>query len=160
MFDLASYLPYLVNRVGVRLANAFGKELAAFGVTLPMWRVMAALRDRRSSSVGRLSEATSIEVSTLSRLLAAMDRRGLVRRQRASADARSVIVELSEAGKHLTQRIIPKALRYQEIALRDFDGADATALKAMLVRVHENIAALEEEAPEGVERARAGASGR
>ena len=84
MFDLASYLPYLVNRVGVRLANAFGKELTTFGVTLPMWRVMAALRDRRSLSVGRLSEATSIEVSTLSRLLAAMDRRGLVRRQSAS----------------------------------------------------------------------------
>ncbi len=157
MFDLASYLPYLVNRVGVRLANAFGKELTTFGVTLPMWRVMAALRDRRSLSVGRLSEATSIEVSTLSRLLAAMDRRGLVRRQRASADARSVIVELSEAGKHLTLRIIPRALRYQEIALRDFDASDAAALKAMLVRVHQNIAALEEE---GAEAARSGTCGR
>jgi DNA-binding MarR family transcriptional regulator len=157
MFDLASYLPYLVNRVGVRLANAFGKELAAFGVTLPMWRVMAALRDRRRLSVGRLSEATSIEVSTLSRLLAAMGRRGLVRRRRARTDARSVIVELSEAGARLTQRIIPRALSYQEIALRGFAGSDAEALKAMLVSVHENIAALEEEGAAG---ARSGTSGR
>src|SRR5208282_6365190 len=80
MFDLASYLPYLVNRIGVRLAGAFGKELAAYGITLPMWRVLAALRHRGSQRVGRLAAATSIEVSTLSRLLAGMDRRGLVRR--------------------------------------------------------------------------------
>jgi DNA-binding MarR family transcriptional regulator len=78
-----------------------------------------------------------------------MDRRGLVRRRRAPADARSTIVELSTAGKHLTQRIVPKALYYQAVALRDFDRADAEALKAMLVRVHENIASLEEEVAAG-----------
>jgi hypothetical protein len=38
MFNLASYLPYLINRAGVRLAEAFGAELEAHGVTLPMWR--------------------------------------------------------------------------------------------------------------------------
>ncbi|MFI5024037.1 MAG: MarR family winged helix-turn-helix transcriptional regulator [Alphaproteobacteria bacterium] len=151
MFDLASYLPYLVNRIGVRLAGAFGKELAAYGITLPMWRVMAALRHRGSQRVGRLAAATSIEVSTLSRLLAGMDRRGLVRRQRASTDARRVLVELTQAGARLTQRIIPQALHYEDVALRDFDRADAEALKAMLVRVYDNIGALEEE---GLEKAR------
>jgi len=146
MFELAAHLPYLVNRLGVRLAQAFGKELAAFGVTLPMWRVMAVLHDCRQASVGRLSEATSIELSTLSRLLAAMDRRGLVRRRRASADARSIVVELSPAGARATRRIIPKAVRYQEIALDNFAPSDAEALKAMLVRVYLNVAALEEKA--------------
>ena len=145
-FELATYLPYLVNRLGVRLAFAFSKELAAFGVTLPMWRVMAALHDCREASVGRLSIATSIELSTLSRLLVAMERRGLLRRRRASGDARSVLVELSAAGARATRRIIPTAVRYQEIALRDFAPADAEALKAMLVRVYGNVAALEEEA--------------
>lgn len=152
MFDLASYLPYLVNRIGVRLAGAFGKELAAYGITLPMWRVLAALRQRGGQRVGRLAEATSIEVSTLSRLLAGMERRGLVRRERASEDARSVLVELTQAGARLTQRIIPQALHYEDVALRDFDRADAEALKNMLVRVYDNIGALEEEGLEKAQR--------
>ncbi len=142
MLDLASYLPYLINRAGVRLAEAFGKELAGHGVTLPMWRVMAALHARGTRRVGELAELTSIELSTLSRLLAAMDRRGLVERRRAEADARSVLVRLTPPGSRLTRRIIPEALRYEAVALNAFGQEEAEALKAMLRRVYENIAAL------------------
>ena len=144
MFDLASYLPYLVNRVGVRLALAFGRELDRHKIALPMWRVMAALRQRGSERMGRLAAATSIELSTLSRLVAGMERRGLVRRTRAREDARSVVVTLSESGARIAQKLVPKALRYEEMALKGFAQEEAEALKAMLARVYDNLGVLEE----------------
>ena len=42
--DLADYLPYLVNRVGSIVAEQFGEEaLAPHGLSIAMWRVLAAL---------------------------------------------------------------------------------------------------------------------
>jgi len=144
MFDLASYLPYLINRAGARLADTFGAEIEAHGITLPMWRVIAALHHKSGQRVGELAEMTSIEVSTLSRLLGSMERKELVLRQRSREDARTVLVELTEKGARLTCQIIPRALLYQEMALKDFTPAEIETIKALLIRIFKNINILSE----------------
>lgn len=143
MFDLASYLPYLVNRTGVRLAEAFSAELESFSITLPMWRVVAALDHKPRQRVGELAEMTSIEVSTLSRLLGSMERKGLVERERNYEDARTVTVDLTDLGERVTHQIIPLAKSYEELALSEFSAEEAAALKEMLIRVFRNLDSLE-----------------
>jgi DNA-binding MarR family transcriptional regulator len=146
-FDLTRYLPYLVNRTGVRIATAFGEELRAHAITLPMWRVLAALDHADGQRISDLAALISIDVSTLSRILDAMQEKGLVERRRGNGgDARVVTVHETAAGHALTGKLIPRARRYEEVALQGFTAAEAEALKAMLVRVYRNIAALEEEA--------------
>ena len=44
MGPLDTYLPYLLNRAGARIAAAFGEEMRPLGASLQMWRVLAALR--------------------------------------------------------------------------------------------------------------------
>ena len=46
MGPLGSYLPYLLNRAGVRIATSFGEAVRPLGATLQIWRVLAALRER------------------------------------------------------------------------------------------------------------------
>jgi DNA-binding MarR family transcriptional regulator len=146
-FDLSDYLPYLLNRAGSRIATAFTSEVRGHGITLPMWRAMAALYDHGEGvRVSWLSERTSIEVSTLSRVLDGLEGKKLVRRRRVAEDARAVHVELTAAGAKLTKRIIPLARRYEEVALAGLSKGEARALKALLVRLYDNMAALE--APE------------
>ena len=42
--DLDEYLPYLINRVGSVMALRFGEDvLAPVGLSIAMWRVLAAL---------------------------------------------------------------------------------------------------------------------
>ena len=154
MFDLASYLPYLINRAGARLADAFGTEIEAHEITLPMWRVMAALHHKTGQRVGELAEMTSIEVSTLSRLLGSMERKELARRRRSREDARTVLVDLTERGARLTGEIIPRALHYQAMALKDFSPAEIETLRALLIRIFNNIDILAERTPH-LERRRA-----
>ena len=143
MGPLDSYLPYLLNRAGARIAAAFSEEVRLLGATLQMWRVLAALREGDGRRMGDLSETTSIEVSTLTRLVDNMEKKGLVARRRDAADARVVALHATPAGRRLTQRITPIAERYESVALAGFTAAEADILKAALRRLYSNMAALE-----------------
>ncbi len=143
MGPLNSYLPYLLNRAGARIAAAFSEEVRPLGATLQMWRVLAALREGDGRRMGDLSETTSIEVSTLTRLVDNMEKKGLVARRRDAADARVVALHVTPAGRRLTQRITPIAERYESVALAGFTAAEADILKAALRRLYRNMAALE-----------------
>ena len=138
MFDLARFLPYHINRTGVRLATAFGDDLQRYGLTVTMWRVLAVLWHRGELKVTDLIVDTSIEQSTLSRLLVAMEKKHLLTRRRNTSDARTVIVQLTPAGKKLTKELIPYALRNERIALRGFAPEEVDQLLSMLSRVYEN----------------------
>ena len=143
MGPLDSYLPYLLNRAGARIAAAFSEEVRPLGATLQMWRVLAALRERDGRRMGDLSETTSIEVSTLTRLVDNMEKKGLVARRRDAGDARVVMLHVTAAGRRLTQRILPIAERYESVALAGFNAAEAEILKAALRRLYVNMEALE-----------------
>jgi MarR family transcriptional regulator, organic hydroperoxide resistance regulator len=142
MGPLDSYLPYLLNRAGQRIATSFGEEVRPLGATLQMWRVLAALRERDGRRMGDLSQTTSIEVSTLTRLVDNMEQKGLVARRRDGDDARVVLLHATPAGRRLTQRILPIAERYETVALAGFNAAEAEALKAALRRLYVNMEGL------------------
>lgn len=143
MGPLDSYLPYLLNRAGVRIATAFGEEVRPLGASLQMWRVLAALREKDGRRMGDLSATTSIEVSTLTRLVDQMEKKGLVARRRDAADARAVALFVTAAGRRLTRRIMPIAERYERVALDGFGAREAAVLKAALRRLYANMEPLE-----------------
>jgi DNA-binding MarR family transcriptional regulator len=139
MGPLDSYLPYLLNRAGARIAASFSDKVRPLGATLQMWRVLAALRDQNGRRMGDLSMTTSIEVSTLSRLVDNMEEKGLVGRRRDPQDARAIVLHATPAGRRLTQRIVPIAERYEAVALAGFNAAETEILKAALRRLYANM---------------------
>jgi DNA-binding MarR family transcriptional regulator len=139
MGPLDTYLPYLLNRAGARIAAAFSEEVRPLGATLQMWRVLAALGERDGRRMGDLSETTSIEVSTLTRLVDNMEKKGLVARRRDTGDARAVLLHATAAGRRLTRRILPIAERYETVALAGFSAGEAATLKAALRRLYANM---------------------
>lgn len=139
-FDLDDYLPYLVNRVATRFVATFSRDLRESGIALPMWRVLAVLWHHGPMRLGALAERTTIELSTLSRSIGGMERRGLVTRRREEPDARAVQVALTESGSALTQRLIPAALACEAAALRVLSAGEAEELRRLLRRTHEALA--------------------
>jgi DNA-binding MarR family transcriptional regulator len=142
MFDLGQYLPYLVNRAGMRLAVNFGKDIREQGVAVQEWRVLAALAAAGSQRLSDLAGLTSIDLSTLSRLVSRMARGGLVRRSRANGDKRERRVALTAKGGRTTRAIIPTARRYELVALAGLSAQEARLLKRLLARVYANLDAL------------------
>ena len=145
--DLENFLPFLLNRAGTRIAGAFAKDLNAHGVDIQMWRVLAALHQEDGQRMGDLAALTSIEISTLSRLIGRMEDANLVERRREIGDMRGVSVHITHKGEGLTGAIIPFALDYETVALQGFDESEARSLKAMLRRVFANMSDLDDVEP-------------
>jgi len=144
MGPLDSYLPYLLNRAGARIAASFSDKVRPLGATLQMWRVLAALREQDGRRMGDLSTTTSIEVSTLTRLIDGMEEKGLVARRRDPEDARAIVLHVTAAGRRLARRILPIAERYEAVALAGFNRAEAETLKAALRRLYSNMEGLDQ----------------
>jgi DNA-binding MarR family transcriptional regulator len=138
--DLGDYLPYLVNRVGTIIADQFGDEaLAAHGLSIAMWRVLAALAGSGSQRQIDLADLTSTDASTLSRLVSRLVRMGLVLRTRSTNSNREVAVELSAKGTALVGRLIPVALAYEKAATAGLSREETLVLKRCLRRVYGNM---------------------
>jgi len=138
--DLDNYLPYLVNRVGNIIAEQFGGEaLAPYGLSIPMWRVMAVLASEGSQRQIDLAEYTSIEVSTLSRIVTRLVRMGVVSRTRSTSNTREVVVKLTAKGNAQVSRLIPVAHDYESVAIAGLRPEELSALKNALRRVFANM---------------------
>jgi len=139
-------LPYLLTRLGVRMGEIFARELKRDGLTLPMYRVLAFLAEENGvRRLGDLAVLTVLEMSTLSRLVATMQRDGLVTRTRPESDQRSLHVGLTEAGRTLVARLQPRAAYYEQVAAGAFSTAEIEALKATLNTIYRNVDRLEDE---------------
>jgi DNA-binding MarR family transcriptional regulator len=145
--DLDDYLPYLLNRAGAKIADAFGKVARQHGISLQMWRVLAALHQQDGQSVGSLASHTSIDISTLSRLLDQMQKKRLLLRRRDGADQRSITIHRAAAALAITEKLIPVALAYESKALAGLTRSEEKSLKALLRRVYENLDGLKDEPP-------------
>jgi DNA-binding MarR family transcriptional regulator len=136
---LQDFLPYLLNRAGLRVGLMFSRDIEPFDVTLPMWRVMVELWHNGEHRLGELSERTSIDMSTLSRLVVAMQRKNLIVRRRSGLDGRALSLTLTPRGLALTETIVPHALHYEDVAMEGMSAREVATLKDMLKRVYSNL---------------------
>ena len=139
--DLGNYLPYLINRVGFALVASFTADaLTGHDLSIDMWRVLAALSNNGGQRQVDLSSMTSIDASTMSRLVSRMVRVGLVTSIRSDKSSREVVVALSAKGRALVQRIIPIAKRLEQKASAGVAAKDMAVVKRVLRQFYENLA--------------------
>jgi DNA-binding MarR family transcriptional regulator len=140
--DLGNYLPYLINRVGFALVESFtATALTPNGLSIAMWRVLAALSNRGEQRQIDLVDMTSIDASTMSRLVTRLVRMGLVTRSRSATSNREVVVELSSKGQVLVQRLIPIAKKLEQTASAGLPPKDLAVAKRALGRMYDNLVA-------------------
>jgi DNA-binding MarR family transcriptional regulator len=139
--DLGDYLPYLVNRVGTIIAEQFTAEaLAAHDLSIAMWRVLVVLAENGGQRQIDLAGATSIDVSTLSRLVTRLVRMGLVSRTRSATSNREVVVKLDPKGRAALRELIPVARRTEALAMQGLSRSDLAITKRSLRRIYDNMA--------------------
>jgi MarR family transcriptional regulator, organic hydroperoxide resistance regulator len=138
--NLSDYLPYLVNRVGSAIAQRFTDEvLARHRLSIAMWRVLAALSHGGAQRQIDLAEITSIDVSTLSRLVTRLVQMGLVTRLPSKNSNREVTVALSPKGTKLVNQLIPLAHDWEDVAIADLSAADLQVVKRCLRQMYRNL---------------------
>jgi DNA-binding MarR family transcriptional regulator len=140
LLDLDNYLPYLVNRVGTIIADQYGGEaLAPYRLSIAMWRVVVVLASKGGQRQIDLADLTSIEVSTLSRIVTRLVRMGVVTRTRSANSTREVVVKLTAKGEAQVARLVPIAREYEAAAIAGLRPEELAVLKRCLRRVYANM---------------------
>ncbi|MBP3035870.1 MarR family transcriptional regulator [Arthrobacter sp. zg-ZUI100] len=83
------------------VVGAYKPVLEKLGLTHPQYLAMLALWEQSPRSVRSLGDALAMEPATLSPMLKRLEAAGLVERNRAPGDERSLAVGLTEAGRNL-----------------------------------------------------------
>jgi DNA-binding MarR family transcriptional regulator len=137
---LSDYLPYLVNRLGSALVLRFSENaLTRHGLSIAAWRVLAALSDSGPQRQIDLSDVTSIDASTLSRLVTRLVQRGLATRTRSNRSNREVVVALTARGDKLVGALIPIARQLERSAVSGLAPAELRSTRAVLRKMYQNL---------------------
>ena len=116
-FVLEQHLFFWFTQVLDRRDRQLAATLKADGLRAPEWRVLATLHSRQRLSMSELAELTSIERTTLSRVVERMVRTGWVMRLTDTSDARVTRLALTASGERLFARIWPAVRRVNEMAM-------------------------------------------
>jgi DNA-binding MarR family transcriptional regulator len=135
-FDLTTYFPYLIGRVGTYLEEAATRSLRSHGVSLLEWRVLGTLLSRENCNMGELSDATAIPVTALSRLIGSMERKRTVVRRRSTSDARVVNASLTHGGRALALRLVPAARAREEHLESLLSAHQARVFRTAIARIY------------------------
>ncbi len=131
---LDNYTLFLMAMASANVSAGFHAIAAAQGLSVPEWRVLACLHDRRSASVTDLARLSLMEQSRLTHLIGRMQARGLVNRKRSTQNRRSVEVTLSETGATLAADLVAQAKAHERLAVLDRLGAEDARLFHDLLR--------------------------
>ncbi len=143
--------PYLMHQVVGRVESLVNKWARPLGLKIEGVRVLFRLLggDR---TVNELARLTGVELSTLSRLLGRMADMGLLTRRRDDADARSVIVSLTDQGRKTALEHQPVYFKdYEDVLFNGFSKQEAAAFHDQLIRMIANLEALDAEEKPGAD---------
>ncbi|MFD3617154.1 MarR family winged helix-turn-helix transcriptional regulator [Streptomyces sp. NPDC058676] len=121
---------------------AYRPLLEDLGLTYPQYLVLLVLWERGEITIKELSGALRLDYGTLSPLLKRLESAGLVRRERAANDERSVLVACTGRGEELRERAapVPGAL----LTATELDGAEVARLREELWRLADRAEAAAE----------------
>ena len=110
-FDFERFVPYLINHIGGRMAINFARAMQGSGIGYTMWRVLGILWWHKSLYLVEIAELANFELSTLSRIIAELELRKLVRRSTNRRRGKSFAVELTSRRDTLGRALVNRWLR-------------------------------------------------
>jgi DNA-binding MarR family transcriptional regulator len=140
-------IPYLIGAVA-NLLSARGARLyrEAFDIGLTEWRVMWVVGHEAPITAATASHIMGTDKGAVSRALAGLDRRGLVRVTSNPADGRERAIELSPAGWRLHAEISAVAKIRQKALLSIYSAEERAQLKELLARLLDHIPCMDHHA--------------
>jgi DNA-binding MarR family transcriptional regulator len=116
--------------LSVRAAHSLYGDLPSFG-----WALLVPLEQDGEQRCSALAARAGVDVSVVSRQLAALERSGYVRRRPDPQDGRASLVQLTDDGARALAVTRALRARWAGAALADWDEDDARLLSELLERL-------------------------
>jgi len=134
-------LGFQVRRCHRAFDRVLNGHLAPAGITSGFWYFLRALWQEDGATQKRLAQLNNVTEPTAVAVLAAMERLGVIRRERNPVDRRKVNVRLTERGQAMRGELMPTAHRINEIAGQGISPAELETCLSVLARMSENLTA-------------------
>jgi MarR family transcriptional regulator for hemolysin len=131
-------LSLVIGRTAKVLSRAFDDVLTAAGGSTPTWLVLLALSTGDHRTQGELAEAVGIRQPTLIHHLDALERSGLVTRDRAPGNRRVQHATVTKAGEQLFLRLRRAAASFDGRLRAGLGDADVAELRRLLAQLADN----------------------
>ena len=97
-----------IHRIVKDLDRETTKISASYGLTFPQFMVLEALLHKDSMTVGEIKDAILSSNGTIPVIINNLVKLGMVRRAKDPEDHRRSVVELTEQGRELIERVCPE----------------------------------------------------
>lgn len=121
---------FAMRKANRQISRLYDAHLAPTGLRITQFLTLAALNEVGSAAVNALAERLDIERTAMGKMVGFLERDGLVRIKPSPTDARSRLIELTEAGRRVHHEASP---RWRE-AQRQFEQLNGAGNVATLRR--------------------------
>lgn len=108
----------LIVRGVLRLSRRLRSERPASTVSLSVLSLLSTLHRSGPMPAARLAQAERLQPQSLSRMIAQLDRDGLIKRRPGKQDRRTLVLEITEAGRRALSHDISARRVWLEGAMR------------------------------------------
>lgn len=141
--ELDRFLPYKLSVLSNRISDAIARQYSErFALSIPEWRVMAALGNTPWLSASEVAQRTAMDKVQVSRAVASLVETERVERMPDAEDGRIVRLALSRDGQAVYRQIVPLALELEETLLAALSPEERRALDTLLQKLSRQVSAL------------------
>ena len=108
-------------------------------ITVDQWLLLENLHKHKKISHNELARLTSKDITTVSRIIELMVRKGLVKRESAANDRRKVFLQLTPLGVEKYKDVRPLVLEMRKTGWKDLTEQDYAELTRILDAIYNNI---------------------
>lgn len=140
--DFKQTLPFMMFRLTAQLVGEANDEFSRFGLNVQGVRLLIVARQNPNIRVGELADITCVEGSTLSHMLARMERDGLLERRRSKDDNRSVSITLTARGRRVADAVHDISVTHQQMMLSGLTTTEIKQFRSIVEKMGANIEAI------------------
>lgn len=139
--DMESIFPgrLLLGRVQGALRAAHDEGVAPFGLTTSQGAVLLNCLRGEANTPAELARLNDLDISSVSRILDRLEKRGLLKRSRTNRDRRQVIVKVTPKGRALVKKATPVAARVAAQAWRNVSEQEKQTLRTIVSKILGNL---------------------
>jgi DNA-binding MarR family transcriptional regulator len=138
-FRIVDWPFYLLVRAARRYEMDMEHALQRIDMDVPSWRALMWLHEHSPSSVSQMAVHAVMRLSTMTRVVQRLEKRGLVKVARRAADARVTDVYITPEGEQAAEQVRAVASRIYQTAFKDLDAAQIDTLNSLLRAVFANL---------------------
>ena len=135
-FTLEEFIPYRLAVLAKSVSAAFSKTyVKRFGITVPQWRVMAAVGRAPNCTASSIVEHTAMDKVQVSRAVAGLLAMKYLESHLNENDRRSAVLSFSEEGQSVYNQIVPAGLDFEAKLMSVMNKKDLEQIDTLFTKL-------------------------